>query len=192
MKRKGLAIAGLVAGLSVLSSMSAFAGQWIQEERGWWWQNDDGSYPVSTWKWIDGDKNGNAECYYFDSEGWLVTNTTIDGRTVNADGAWTENGFVHVQPDLAHFESISNNETIAVPKESQSLSEEQAEELESNINDFTYKQAVEDSRIVIKNDLAELRKSNPEFADITDEMVDNYSEDELDALVQKIMKAKGF
>ena len=28
MKRKGLAIAGLVAGLSVLSSMSAFAGEW--------------------------------------------------------------------------------------------------------------------------------------------------------------------
>ncbi len=45
---------------------------------------------------------------------------------------------------------------------------------------------------MIKNDLAELRKSNPEFADITDEMVDNYSEDERDALVQKSMKAKGF
>ena len=30
------------------------------------------------------------------------------------------------------------------------------------------------------------------LADITDEMVDNYSENELDALVQKIMKAKGF
>ena len=97
-----------------------------------------------------------------------------------------------MQPDLAHFESISNNETIAVPKESQSLSEEQAKKLESNINDFTYKQAVENQRIACKYDLAELRKSNPEFADITDEMVDNYSENELDALVQKIMKAKGF
>ena len=57
MKRKGLVTAGLVAGLSVLSSMSAFAGQWIQEERGWWWQNDDGSYPVSTWKWIQNVPN---------------------------------------------------------------------------------------------------------------------------------------
>ena len=65
MKRKGLAVLGLVAGLSVLSSMSAFAGQWIQEERGWWWQNDDGSYPVSTWEWLDGNNDGFAECYYF-------------------------------------------------------------------------------------------------------------------------------
>ena len=28
MKRKGLVIAGLVAGLSVLTSMTAFAGEW--------------------------------------------------------------------------------------------------------------------------------------------------------------------
>ncbi|MGI5946926.1 MAG: hypothetical protein ACOX8K_05915 [Lachnospiraceae bacterium] len=97
MKRKGLAIAGLVAGLSVLSSMTAFAGEWKQDERGWWWQNDDGSYPVSTWKWLDGNKDGLSESYYFNEAGYLVTNTTIDGYTVNADGAWTINGTVQNQ-----------------------------------------------------------------------------------------------
>ena len=92
MKRKGLAIAGLVAGLSVLSSMTAFAGEWKQDSNGWWWQNDDGSYPVSTWQWIDGNKDGLSESYYFNEAGYLVTNTTIDGYTVNADGAWTVDG----------------------------------------------------------------------------------------------------
>lgn len=88
MKRKGLAIAGLVAGLSALTSMTAFAGEWKQDSNGWWWQNDDGSYPVSTWQWLDGNKDGLSESYYFNEAGYLVTNTTIDGYTVNADGAW--------------------------------------------------------------------------------------------------------
>lgn len=101
MKRRGLAVLGLVAGLSVLSSMSAFAGQWIQEERGWWWQNDDGSYPTSAWYQIDGNRDGGVEWYYFDSEGWLVTNTTIDDKyTVNEDGAWVKDGYVQF-PALA-------------------------------------------------------------------------------------------
>ena len=103
MKRKGLVTACMVAGLSVLSSMTAFAGQWIQEERGWWGQNDDGSYPVSTWKWIDGNKDGLSESYYFNEAGYLATNTTIDGYTVNADGAWTENGEVLLRPGIVLF-----------------------------------------------------------------------------------------
>lgn len=95
MKRKGLVTACMVAGLSVLSSMTAFAGEWKQDERGWWWQNDDGSYPTSAWYQIDGNRDGVAEWYYFDSEGWLATNTTIDDKyTVNADGAWVKNGYV--------------------------------------------------------------------------------------------------
>ena len=118
MKRKGLAIAGLVAGLSVLTSMTAFAGQWIydangewqyidhtigwnQDSTGWWYQKADGSYPAATWQWIDDDKNntedGEQASYYFDANGYLVTNTTIDGYTVNADGAWTVDGVVQVQ-----------------------------------------------------------------------------------------------
>lgn len=103
MKRKGLAIAGLVAGLSVLTSMTAFAGEWKQDATGWWWQNDDGSYPVSTWEWLDGNNDGLSESYYFNEAGYLVTNTTIDGYTVNADGAWTENGEVLLRPGIVLF-----------------------------------------------------------------------------------------
>ncbi len=103
MKRKGLAIAGLVAGLSVLTSMTAFAGEWKQDATGWWWQNDDGSYPVSTWQWLDGNNDGFAERYYFNEAGYLATNTTIDDYTVNADGAWTENGEVLLRPGIVLF-----------------------------------------------------------------------------------------
>lgn len=68
--------------------MTAFAGQWVQNTTGWWWQEDNGSYPVSQWKWLDGNKDGIYECYAFDSNGYIYTNTTTpDGYTVNADGA---------------------------------------------------------------------------------------------------------
>ena len=34
--------------MTVSMTMTAFGGQWMQDNSGWWYQNDDGSYPVST------------------------------------------------------------------------------------------------------------------------------------------------
>lgn len=96
--KKKVVFAGLLVGLTVLSCTPAFAGQWKQDSIGWWWQNDDGSYPVSTWEWLDGNNDGVAECYYFDIDGYMLANTTApDGDTVNIDGAWTVNGTVQQQ-----------------------------------------------------------------------------------------------
>lgn len=71
---------------------------WQQDARGWWWKNDDGSsYPVNCWRWLDGNRDGLAECYYFGSDGYMLAGTvTPDGYSVNADGAWIESdGTVH-------------------------------------------------------------------------------------------------
>lgn len=97
MKNKKLAVLGITLGLSVLSAMPAFAGQWKQDATGWWYQNEDGSYPTSTWKWIDGNNDGIAESYYFNESGYIVVNTSVEGYTVNADGAWTVNGIVQTK-----------------------------------------------------------------------------------------------
>ena len=43
-------------------SLTAYAGQWKNDSRGWWYQNDDGSYPAATWQWIDSNGDGVAEC----------------------------------------------------------------------------------------------------------------------------------
>ena len=55
---------GLAAGLalSVLISFPSYAGHWVRDKSGWWWQEEDGSYPRSTWKWLDGDGDCLAEC----------------------------------------------------------------------------------------------------------------------------------
>lgn len=89
MKSKKKMILGLAVGLSVLAAVPAFAGEWKQDTKGWWYQEDDGSYPTSAWKEINGRQ------YYFGADGYLLTNTTTpDGYTVNDDGAWTVNGVV--------------------------------------------------------------------------------------------------
>ena len=58
MKKVKLFFAVSVA--SAVLSMTSFAGEWKQDTSGWWYQNDDGSYPTNTWKEINGKQ------YYFD------------------------------------------------------------------------------------------------------------------------------
>lgn len=96
--KKKLILLALTTGLSVLSCIPVFAGQWKQDNIGWWYQEDNGSYPVSTWKWIDGNGDGVAECYYFNASGYMLSNTsTPDSYSVNNDGAWTVNGVVQTK-----------------------------------------------------------------------------------------------
>lgn len=77
--------------------MTAYAGEWKQDSKGWWWDNGDGTFRKDEWAWIDGDGDGVAECYYFDKEGYLLTDTvTPDGSEVNKDGAWIMNGEVMI------------------------------------------------------------------------------------------------
>lgn len=82
----------------VAASTPAYAGTWHQDAAGWWYQNDDGTYPANRWEWLDGNQDGIAECYYFNPNGYLLTNTTTpDAFQVDANGAWTVGGVVQTQ-----------------------------------------------------------------------------------------------
>lgn len=70
-------------------SFVCFAGSWKQDAKGYWYQNDDGSYPQNTWQWIDADGDHIAYCYYFDAEGYCLLNQkTPDGYLVSSSGEW--------------------------------------------------------------------------------------------------------
>lgn len=97
MKKNFVKVLTLATLLSTFYPLASFAGEWKSDNNGWWYQNDDGSYPKNTWQWIDGNKDGISESYYFNENGYLLTNTTKDGCTVNGDGAWTVNGVVQTQ-----------------------------------------------------------------------------------------------
>lgn len=77
-------------------------GQWIQDGKGWWYKNIDGSFTKNNWQYI------RSKWYFFDEEGYmktgwiswedklyycadsgamLVSAVTPDGFTVGADGS---------------------------------------------------------------------------------------------------------
>lgn len=104
MKKKFIFTAAFI--LSISASIPAFAGSWLVGQDGanarWCYDNGDGTYAKNEWRWIDGDGNGIAECYCFDANGWLLTNTvTPDFYTVNENGAWCVNGIVQTKSTAA-------------------------------------------------------------------------------------------
>lgn len=112
MNKRFFKIICISAVLSLFLGFSSYAAGWNQDGNGWWWKNDDGNWPASSWQWLDGNQDGVAECYYFNANGYLLTNqVTSDGYYVNADGAWVENGVVKTQTVST---SAVNNGTAAV------------------------------------------------------------------------------
>lgn len=74
---------------AALLSTPVLAGEWRANSTGFWYVNDDGSYPTNAWQWIDGDGDGIYQCFAFDENGYLLLNqTTPDGYLVGAAGAW--------------------------------------------------------------------------------------------------------
>lgn len=92
--RKAVMAIAAAGALAALAAVPSYAGQWQQDGNGWWWQNDDGSYPYWMWAWIDGNHDGIAENYYFDENGYLSTDTASQGLQVNENGALLINGAV--------------------------------------------------------------------------------------------------
>ena len=96
--RKAIVLGALTAAMTLSLGMTAFAAQWQEDDFGWWWQNDDGSYPVSQWLWLDGNGDGTAECYYFDEEGYCYLDSeTPDGYLVDESGAWIVDSVVQTK-----------------------------------------------------------------------------------------------
>ena len=94
----GLALCAIALSAVLPAGLKAYAGEWRQDETGFWYQEDDGSYPINSWKWIDGNGDGIAECYFFDRSGYLAVNTTTpDGYTVDENGAWILDGVVQTR-----------------------------------------------------------------------------------------------
>ena len=102
----------ILAGVMISAfSIPAYAGSWQSDSTGWWWQNDDGSYPANSWQWLDGNSDGTAECYYFDGTGYMLANTTTpDGYSVDGTGAWIVNGVVQTQTADTQTGQTAENE----------------------------------------------------------------------------------
>lgn len=109
--------------LAMSFSMTAFAEGWTAGREAnssrWWYDLGNGSFYAGTanapsWQWLDGNQDGIAECYAFDAEGWMYAGeTTPDGYSVNADGAWIVDGTVQTR------QAEVPNQTEAVPNQTE-------------------------------------------------------------------------
>ena len=62
--------------------------QWIHDGKGWWYRNEDGSYPKNGWHAIEGG------WYYFDASGYRTENQWVDDYYVKDDGIMATNQWI--------------------------------------------------------------------------------------------------
>ena len=87
--KKQYAAAILAAVMTVGNIFPSFAGQW---------------------QWQDVNGDGISECYYYDDNGAMLTNTTTpDGYTVDSNGAWVVNGAVQTQTSGTASNTANHN-----------------------------------------------------------------------------------
>ncbi|WP_031555155.1 hypothetical protein [Oribacterium sp. FC2011] len=157
---KKYSFAFLTAIIAITAGFTAMAGTWKNDAKGWWYDNGDGTYPTSSLHWIDGNNDGVAECYYFDSEGYLVTNTRIQkyNHDVDQNGAMLNyDGMVmtlHISPEdnmdtisgVYSFKSGESAGEIIIPDERDMWAYVQKKD-ESTITVTRYGETIEFIRI---------------------------------------------
>lgn len=103
----------MAVGIFTMSmSFSAFAGNWL--DLGFGWQYDKtgfGGLANNEWLWIDGNKDGIAECYYFDATGFMWHDREKDGYSLNSDGQWVIDGVIQTKQV-----EIDNSKTSDIQK----------------------------------------------------------------------------
>lgn len=70
-----------VSAVLVVPVMAANEAQWKKNDKGWWYEEANGTYPTNQWKFIK-DK-----WYYFDNIGYMVENRWVGHYYLGADGA---------------------------------------------------------------------------------------------------------
>ena len=87
---------------------TVFAGQWMQNDVGWWYQNDDGSYPVNTWY-----QDTDGSWYFLNEQGYMISNCyrQVDGNfyAFGRDGRWTGAMFSDIAPGVWNGGNYSND-----------------------------------------------------------------------------------
>lgn len=98
MKKKLSCIVFLALVMLVISISPIYAGNWKKDNKGWWYQENDGTYPKDDYKYV------NEQWYYFDQDGlshngWLELNgkkyylDPITGYMVSNETVKIDNGY---------------------------------------------------------------------------------------------------
>ena len=75
MKKKATT-AAIIIGTALSVSLPVYGAQWKQDSTGWWYEQDNGSYPAGGWELISGN------WYYFNGSGYMQTGW------IESNGEW--------------------------------------------------------------------------------------------------------
>ncbi len=96
-KMKAIMAMLLAATLTLSSTISSLAAGWHQDGNGWWYEQEDGSYPINTWY-----KDKDDSWYFFNEAGYMIHNCYryVDGNVYafGSDGRWTGSMFTDIIP----------------------------------------------------------------------------------------------
>lgn len=103
------AAAVLLAAVMILGTgFTSFAQGWQQDHLGWWYENADGSYPISTWY-----EDEDGSWYFFNEQGYMISNCyrLIDGSfyAFGNDGKWNGCIFSDIYPGVWTGNNYSND-----------------------------------------------------------------------------------
>ena len=94
MRKKLLGISILSAAIVLSTGITAFAG-WTQDTNGWAYQRDDGSWVGCGWFTDPADNS----VYYLDPDGYMMTDTRVEGFRLGADGRRVEKTEEEIQKE---------------------------------------------------------------------------------------------
>lgn len=60
-------------------AMSQQPEGWVQDDKGWWYRNADGTWPAMCWKWLQEKAGGTWGWYLFDINGYMLKGYHIAG-----------------------------------------------------------------------------------------------------------------
>lgn len=100
MKKRKIAVLLMVLIMFAMSAFPSLAGVWKQDVFGWWYVNEDGSIPTSSWLQIG------EEWYYFRDSGYMATGPIKVGDKeyyLYESGAMAADTWLELRSDWYYF-----------------------------------------------------------------------------------------
>lgn len=107
--RKVISLVTVIISVLALNSIGASA-EWKQDNNGLWYTDGD--------SWYMGWKQINGKWYYFNTNGYMAHDTTIDGYNIGSDGTWIQN----------------NTSNLATPQSSTLTQENHSDSFDINVS----------------------------------------------------------
>lgn len=109
MKKKLLGITALTAALTLSTGITAFAAGWVQDSNGWGYQRDNGTWYSGCW--FTDPATGLQ--YYFDPDGYMMTETRVEGFWLDANGVKHEKTEAELEAEAARAQRVASRPSPA-------------------------------------------------------------------------------